>query len=60
MRILGLDGDCGWPATLCISFRRHKIAIADTFCRRLSDKELGVQTRTPIQPPPENVEHGSV
>jgi UDP-sulfoquinovose synthase len=48
--ILGGDGYCGWPTALHLSHRGHQVAIADSFCRRSWDHELGVQTLTPIRP----------
>ncbi|MGA9352064.1 MAG: UDP-sulfoquinovose synthase [Terriglobales bacterium] len=48
--VLGGDGYCGWPTALHLSRRNHEIAIADNFCRRSWDHELGAQTLTPIRP----------
>lgn len=48
--VLGGDGYCGWATALYLSKRRHSVAIADNFARRQWDRELGVQTLTPIRP----------
>jgi len=53
--VLGGDGYCGWPTALYLSKRGHQVAIADNFCRRLWDHELGAQTLTPIRPLPERL-----
>jgi len=53
--VLGGDGYCGWPTALYLSNRGHEVAIADNFCRRLWDHELGAQTLTPIRPLPERL-----
>jgi UDP-sulfoquinovose synthase len=53
--VLGGDGYCGWPTALYLSKRGHDVAIADNFCRRLWDHELGAQTLTPIRPLPERL-----
>jgi UDP-sulfoquinovose synthase len=48
--VLGGDGYCGWPTALHLSRRGHDVTIADSFCRRAWDHELGAQTLTPIRP----------
>jgi len=48
--VLGGDGYCGWPTALHLSRHGHDVAIADNFCRRSWDHELGAQTLTPIRP----------
>jgi UDP-sulfoquinovose synthase len=48
--VLGGDGYCGWATALYLSSKGHKVAIADNYCRRQWDHELGVQTLTPIRP----------
>ena len=48
--VLGGDGYCGWPTALYLSHRGNEVAIADNFCRRSWDHELGAQTLTPIRP----------
>ena len=48
--VLGGDGYCGWATALYLSKKGHSVAIADNFCRRQWDHELGVQTLTPIRP----------
>jgi UDP-sulfoquinovose synthase len=48
--VLGGDGYCGWATALYLSKKGHTVAIADNYCRRQWDYELGVQTLTPIRP----------
>jgi len=48
--VLGGDGYCGWPTALYLSHRGNDVAIADNFCRRSWDHELGAPTLTPIRP----------
>jgi UDP-sulfoquinovose synthase len=48
--VLGGDGYCGWATALYLSQKGHSVAIADNFCRRQWDHELGVETLTPIRP----------
>ncbi|HYD31351.1 MAG TPA: NAD-dependent epimerase/dehydratase family protein [Azospirillaceae bacterium] len=48
--ILGGDGFCGWPASLHLSQRGHDVIIVDNLARRASDRELGVESLTPIRP----------
>jgi len=48
--VLGGDGYCGWPTSLYLSQRGHRVAIADSFVRRLWDCELGTESLTPIRP----------
>ena len=50
--IIVLDGDgfCGWPTVLHLSNRGHEVVIVDNFSRRKIDRELGVQSLTPIRP----------
>ena len=47
--ILGGDGFCGWPTSLHLADQGHKVTIVDNFIRRKTDKELGVESLTPIQ-----------
>ena len=47
--VLGGDGYCGWATALYLSQKGHSVAIADNFCRRQWDHDLGVQTLTPIR-----------
>ncbi len=54
--ILGGDGYCGWATALYLSKRGHSIAIVDNFVRRQWDRDLGVQTLTPIRPLAERVD----
>ena len=46
--ILGGDGFCGWPTALHLSKIGHDITIIDNLSRRKIDKELEVQSLTPI------------
>jgi UDP-sulfoquinovose synthase len=47
--VLGGDGFCGWPTALHLSARGHDVAIVDNLSRRRIDRELGVQSLTPIR-----------
>ena len=46
--VLGGDGYCGWATSLYLSARGHEVAVADSLVRRRWDRELGVETLTPI------------
>ena len=46
--VLGGDGYCGWATSLYLSARGHEVALADSLVRRQWDRELGVETLTPI------------
>jgi UDP-sulfoquinovose synthase len=46
--VLGGDGFCGWPTALHLSARGHDVGIVDNLSRRRIDRELGVQSLTPI------------
>ncbi len=46
--VLGGDGYCGWASSLYLSARGHQVAIADSLIRRQWDRDLGVETLTPI------------
>lgn len=46
--VLGGDGYCGWATSLYLSARGHDVAIADSLVRRQWDRDLGVETLTPI------------
>ncbi len=48
--IVGGDGYCGWATALYLSEQGHDVAILDNLIRREWDRELHVQTLTPIQP----------
>ncbi|WP_298172072.1 NAD-dependent epimerase/dehydratase family protein [Acidithiobacillus sp.] len=48
--ILGGDGFCGWATSLYLSHRGHEVHILDNFVRRRQDRELGVESLTPIRP----------
>jgi UDP-sulfoquinovose synthase len=46
--VLGGDGYCGWAATLYLSGRGHEVSIVDSLVRRQWDRDLEVETLTPI------------
>ena len=46
--VLGGDGFCGWPISLYLAKFGHEICILDNLSRRRIDKELGIQSLTPI------------
>jgi UDP-sulfoquinovose synthase len=46
--VLGGDGYCGWATSLHLSARGHQVAIADSLVRRQWDRDLRVETLTPI------------
>jgi UDP-sulfoquinovose synthase len=48
--VLGGDGYCGWATALYLSAKGHSVAIIDSFVRRQWDRDLGVDTLTPIRP----------
>jgi UDP-sulfoquinovose synthase len=48
--VLGGDGFCGWPTSLHLSAAGHDVVIIDNFARRATDRELGVESLTPIRP----------
>ncbi|MGA3259758.1 MAG: NAD-dependent epimerase/dehydratase family protein [Bryobacteraceae bacterium] len=47
--VLGGDGYCGWATALHLSRQGHSVAIVDNFLRRQWDRDLGVETLTPIR-----------
>jgi UDP-sulfoquinovose synthase len=47
--VLGGDGYCGWATSLYLSARGHNVAIADSLVRREWDRELDVETLTPVR-----------
>src|SRR5208283_912381 len=47
--ILGGDGYCGWATALYLSRQGHSVAIVDNFLRRQWDRDLRVETLTPIR-----------
>ncbi len=47
--VCGGDGFCGWPISLHLSARGHEVVIVDTLVRRAADRELGVDSLTPIR-----------
>ncbi len=46
--VLGGDGYCGWATSLYLSAQGHHVAIADSLVRRQWDRDLRVETLTPI------------
>ncbi|MGA3238778.1 MAG: NAD-dependent epimerase/dehydratase family protein [Bryobacteraceae bacterium] len=46
--VLGGDGYCGWAAALYLSGRGHQVSIVDSLVRRQWDRDLEVETLTPI------------
>jgi len=46
---LGGDGFCGWPTSLHLSQTGHDITIVDNLSRRRIDRELKIQSLTPIK-----------
>src|ERR1700735_5248574 len=53
--VLGGDGYCGWAAALYLSGRGHQVSIVDSLVRRQWDRDLEVETLTPISPMPERL-----
>ena len=53
--VLGGDGFCGWPTALHLSAGGHTVGIVDNLSRRRIDRELGVQSLTPIVPLPQRI-----
>jgi len=47
--VLGGDGYCGWATALYLSRQGHSVAIVDNLIRRQWDRDLGVETLTPIR-----------
>ncbi len=47
--VFGGDGFCGWPTSLHLASKGHKILIVDDLSRRKIDIELGTNSLTPIQ-----------
>ncbi len=54
--VLGGDGYCGWATALYLSSKGHSVAIVDNFARRQWDRNLGVETLTPIRPMADRLE----
>jgi UDP-sulfoquinovose synthase len=54
--VLGGDGYCGWATALYLSSKGHQISILDSLIRREWDRELGLETLTPIRTLPERVQ----
>ncbi len=46
--VLGGDGFCGWPTALRLSREGHDVSIIDNLSHRRIDRELGVESLTPI------------
>jgi UDP-sulfoquinovose synthase len=53
--VLGGDGYCGWAAALYLSNRGHQVSIVDSLVRRQWDRDLEVETLTPILSMPERL-----
>jgi UDP-sulfoquinovose synthase len=53
--ILGGDGFCGWPTALHLSEQGFDVTIVDNLSRRRIDRELGVQSLTPIRSLPTRI-----
>jgi UDP-sulfoquinovose synthase len=53
--VLGGDGYCGWAAALYLSGRGHEVSIVDSLVRRQWDRDLEVETLTPILSMPERL-----
>ncbi len=53
--VLGGDGFCGWPTALHLSARDHTVGVVDNLSRRRIDRELGVQSLTPIALLPQRI-----
>ncbi|WP_114520764.1 NAD-dependent epimerase/dehydratase family protein [Altererythrobacter sp. ZODW24] len=47
--VLGGDGFCGWPTALHLSAKGYDVTIVDNLSRREIDKQLGIDSLTPIQ-----------
>ncbi len=47
--VLGGDGYCGWATALYMSRQGHQVSIVDNLARRQWDRDLGVETLTPIR-----------
>jgi len=54
--VLGGDGYCGWATALYLSRQGHEVSIVDNLIRRQWDKDLAVETLTPILPMPERLD----
>jgi UDP-sulfoquinovose synthase len=46
--VLGGDGYCGWATALYLSRQGHQVSIVDSLVRRQWDRDLAVETLTPI------------
>lgn len=46
--VIGGDGFCGWPTSLHLSSRGYNVTIVDNLSRRRIDKDLNVESLTPI------------
>jgi UDP-sulfoquinovose synthase len=53
--VLGGDGYCGWATALYLSQKGHCVSIVDSLVRRKWDRDLDVETLTPIRSLPERV-----
>jgi UDP-sulfoquinovose synthase len=48
--VLGGDGYCGWATALHLSKRGYQVGIVDSLVRRHWDRQLQIETLTPISP----------
>jgi UDP-sulfoquinovose synthase len=53
--VLGGDGYCGWPTSLHLSRKGHRVGIVDGFLRRSWELDVGTHSLTPIHPLAERV-----
>jgi UDP-sulfoquinovose synthase len=53
--VLGGDGYCGWATALYLSRQGHQVAIVDSLVRRQWDRDLAVETLTPILSMPDRL-----
>src|SRR6202522_792225 len=54
--VLGGDGYCGWATALYLSRQGHEVSIVDSLVRRQWDKDLAVETLTPILSMPKRLD----
>jgi UDP-sulfoquinovose synthase len=46
--VVGADGFCGWPLSIHLSSKGHKVFLVDNLSRRLIDVEIGANSLHPI------------
>ena len=49
--ILGGDGYCGWASSLHLAACGHDVTIVDSLARRRWDRQLGIESLIPLEPP---------